>query len=462
MAYFTHDSPLAAHTLVRAAALNAIAEAIETSFGLLPTESEIKEDRHTYSTLAGSANVYTVTSTYPITAYTEGFHRRVKVNVANTGASTINFDGLGAKAIKRITGDDLEADDLVANSVVDLSYNGTVFIAGGLLSDSIAAAASATAAAASASAAATSASEAATSAAQVADSLDDVMLLDGSNVMTADMNMGGFRITNLVDGTALSHAARVTQLQKNAVNWGGTVGGTADALTLTLNPVPSAYQAGMTFRFIIGTTNTEAVTLDVNSLGTKSLKTRGDASLAGGELVAGAVVEAVYDGTAFRLTHPVVSRVTTAFDAEPDLLLSGLRSDARRITLLFDFVSTNGTDDVLVQLGDATGGLVQTGYEGVQILLTASAAATAANSSGAIVIKSPTAATAQRGQVIIEKENDTDRAWHINGKISRSTGTSATICTSRIELAGVLDRINIVTSGTDDFDSGSVTMIVEE
>ncbi|HHV75528.1 MAG TPA: hypothetical protein GXX41_13020 [Thermoanaerobacterium sp.] len=80
-----------------------------------------------YAVATGSANAYTVTIS-GITSYKEGLAIAVKINTDNTGASTINVNGLGAKSIKKPNGNDVVAGNLKANSIYTLRYNGTNFI----------------------------------------------------------------------------------------------------------------------------------------------------------------------------------------------------------------------------------------------------------------------------------------------------------------------------------------------
>lgn len=81
-----------------------------------------------YAAASGSANAYTVTLSPAPTAYTEGMAISVKINTDNTGASTINVNGLGAKAIKKPNGSNVSAGNLKAGSIYTLRYNGTNFI----------------------------------------------------------------------------------------------------------------------------------------------------------------------------------------------------------------------------------------------------------------------------------------------------------------------------------------------
>ena len=58
----------------------------------------------------------------------EGTAVAVKINVNNTGASTININALGAKSIVDSKGNALTSGKLKANSIYTLRYNGTNFI----------------------------------------------------------------------------------------------------------------------------------------------------------------------------------------------------------------------------------------------------------------------------------------------------------------------------------------------
>lgn len=82
----------------------------------------------TYAADAGSNDTYVATLSPAITSYVTGAHYRFKANTANTGAATINFNGLGAKTIKKAAGGittDLADNDIRAGQWVDLVYDGT-------------------------------------------------------------------------------------------------------------------------------------------------------------------------------------------------------------------------------------------------------------------------------------------------------------------------------------------------
>lgn len=103
--------------------------------------------------------------------------------------------------------------------------------------------------------------------------------------------VGGWPIPNAED------------IQKGSFNT-VTAGGTANAVTATLDPVPASYFTNMTVIFKAAATNTGATTLNVNALGTKNIyKVSGGAlgPLAAGDLTNGAYYTVRYDGTQFVL-----------------------------------------------------------------------------------------------------------------------------------------------------------------
>jgi hypothetical protein len=85
----------------------------------------------------------------------------------------------------------------------------------------------------------------------------------------------------------------------------GTVGGTADAITLTNSPAVASYSDGLCLKFKATGTNTGAVTVAVDSIGgTKNIKKMLDGSiqaLSAGDIVSGGTYQIEYDGTQFQL-----------------------------------------------------------------------------------------------------------------------------------------------------------------
>ena len=81
-----------------------------------------------------------------------------------------------------------------------------------------------------------------------------------------------------------------------------TVAGT-NALTGLATPTLGGYAAGAQYSFIAQNTNTAAVTIDIDTLGVKSITKFGTTPLAAGDIQAGAVTLIEYDGTRFQLLN---------------------------------------------------------------------------------------------------------------------------------------------------------------
>ena len=79
-----------------------------------------------------------------------------------------------------------------------------------------------------------------------------------------------------------------------------TVAGT-NTLTGLATPPLVGYATGSQYSFIVQNTNTSAVTIDIDTLGVKSITKFGTTPLIAGDLTAGAIAFIEYDGTQFQL-----------------------------------------------------------------------------------------------------------------------------------------------------------------
>jgi hypothetical protein len=138
--------------------------------------------------------------------------------------------------------------------------------------------------------------------ADLASGLTTALTKDGQTTPTANIPMGGFKVTGLGAGTSATDAAQYGQLQAGATTI-ATVSGT-DTLTGSLNPALTAYATGNLFSFVAAATNTGAATINLNSLGAKSITKAGSTALAAGDIVSGQLYLIEYDGTRFQLINP--------------------------------------------------------------------------------------------------------------------------------------------------------------
>lgn len=128
---------------------------------------------------------------------------------------------------------------------------------------------------------------------------------------------------------------------------------------------------------------------------------------------------------------------------------------ARRVTVSLWFVSTNGTANILVQLG--TGGTpTASGYTGYSVFSWASGVVPVSSTAG-IPIFNNANSYSHFGQLTFT--NVGGNAWVASGQLVTGGTQGAIASGGFIELAGVLNYLRIVTAnGTDAFDAGAVNI----
>ena len=125
MSTFTKPSAVVALTLAKDTDINDLADAVEEAFDLIPDETRLERGTTNYVVAAGAGNAYTVSMPTTLGAYVDGYEVVMKANHTNTGAATIDIDGLGAKSLRRQYGEALAAGDIRANKIVPFRYNST-------------------------------------------------------------------------------------------------------------------------------------------------------------------------------------------------------------------------------------------------------------------------------------------------------------------------------------------------
>lgn len=84
-------------------------------------------EKTNYYADTGTANTYVITPNPAITAYSTGQTFKFKATNSNTGASTLNVNGLGAKALVKDVNVALVAGDILSGQVIEAIYDGTNF-----------------------------------------------------------------------------------------------------------------------------------------------------------------------------------------------------------------------------------------------------------------------------------------------------------------------------------------------
>lgn len=103
--------------------------------------------------------------------------------------------------------------------------------------------------------------------------------------------------------------------------------GTADAYLIAPSPAIVAYVTGQVFTFKATNANTTTSTVNVNSLGVKTIKKLGGTDLASGDIGAGMIVQIEYDGTNFQMLNPVGNAPATSADFLSKLRFGGTGAD---------------------------------------------------------------------------------------------------------------------------------------
>ena len=183
--------------------------------------------------------------------------------------------------------------------------------------------------------------------ADLATGLTTALTKDGQTTPTANIPMGTFKITGLGAGFAATDAAQYGQLQAGATTI-ATVSGT-DTLTGTLTPALAAYATGNLFSFVAANTNTGATTINLNSLGAKSITKSGTTALIAGDLVSGQVYLIEYDGTRFQLINPSASSVSSITFGSTGLTPSTATTGA--VTVAGTLAVANGGTGVTASTG---------------------------------------------------------------------------------------------------------------
>jgi hypothetical protein len=132
---------------------------------------------------------------------------------------------------------------------------------------------------------------------------------------------------------------------------------------------------------------------------------------------------------------------------------TSIPSWVKRITVMFDGVSTNGSSFVLVQIG--SGSITTSGY----VSGTWGPNSAGSSTAGFLTLNGLTAADLMSGILVINLIGS--NTYIQLGNINRE-GSGCYSSAGRIALGGTLDRIRITTvSGTSTFDAGSINIMYE-
>jgi len=154
--------------------------------------------------------------------------------------------------------------------------------------------------------------------------------------------------------------------------------------------------------------------------------------------------------------YPLVAGTSQASTSGTSIDFTGIPSWVKRITVMFNGVSTNGSSGTLVQIG--AGSIVTSGYTSVSVSATSTNTVTSFSTTNGFVIQSGSASENIIGRMVIT--NISGNVW-ISDHLFNRSGWSVTGA-GNLSLSGSLDRVRITSfNGTDTFDAGSINILYE-
>lgn len=163
------------------------------------------------------------------------------------------------------------------------------------------------------------------------------------------------------------------------------------------------------------------------------------------------------DGTTYTATQKIAQGTAVASTSGTSIDFTGIPSWVKRVTVMFNGVSLNGTSNFLVQMG--AGSIETTGYVSTAQSITAGVGGTNVSSTDGIIIPSGAAAAIISGHMILTLLGS--NIW-ISSHVGKLTTVANCFGAGDKTLSGTLDRVRITTvNGTDTFDGGSVNILYE-
>lgn len=157
------------------------------------------------------------------------------------------------------------------------------------------------------------------------------------------------------------------------------------------------------------------------------------------------------------LTQPL-TRATSQSATGTNIDFTSIPSWVRRITVMFNGISSTGSSNILVQLG--AGSVTTSGYvsQGVQ---TASASTSPVTSTAGFILTGAKNSSATYAG-ICTITNISGNNWVTSGTLVSSIAGNINYFGGSSALSGTLDRVRITTvNGTDTFDAGTINIMYE-
>ena len=159
-------------------------------------------------------------------------------------------------------------------------------------------------------------------------------------------------------------------------------------------------------------------------------------------------------------TNKVISGTAQASTSGTSIDFTGIPSGVKRITVMFNAVSTNGSARVLIQIG--SGGVDTTGYTAGSYYLQTSGSNGFLAVTNGFVVYWDGAGASRSGVMQLNLMNSSTNLWASDHTITESATGGSIVGAGVNTLSGVLDRVRITTTnGTDTFDAGEINILYE-
>tara|TARA_R110000868_G_scaffold233348_1_gene487083 strand:+ start:1473 stop:2693 length:1221 start_codon:yes stop_codon:yes gene_type:complete len=166
------------------------------------------------------------------------------------------------------------------------------------------------------------------------------------------------------------------------------------------------------------------------------------------------------DGSVWSSTAKIVRGTAVASTSGTSIDFTSIPPWVKRISVLFNGVSTSGGSNWLVRIGSSSG-VETTGYLSAGFII-ATTGQNGGNSTVGYLIFADNASYTFSGKLVID--NISSNTWvssYVIGSGAQLTGLTS-YGAGTVTLGGVLDRVRITTvNGTDTFDAGSVNILYE-
>lgn len=157
----------------------------------------------------------------------------------------------------------------------------------------------------------------------------------------------------------------------------------------------------------------------------------------------------------------IVLSTAQASTSGSSVTFSSIPSGIRKIHVMFSGVSTSGTSNVMIQIGDS-GGVETSAYLGSASTITTATPATANFTTGFGVTATTIAGMLLHGCATLTLMNSSANTWACTSLVGHSNAATFSMGAGVKSTSATLDRVVITTvGGADTFDAGSINISYE-